>query len=424
MELPAERTLRFYTALLYFFGFAGFYVALLLVFTLGTSEASRFVTIPYRAFVFFLGLGMFIYAARRRMYVATGFVPVLVAIFWVLWFVRLGLDVFVYQRELGLSPTEYLQRSVGITIVPMLAFGAVMTERSSRAGFRAIIISSAVFCSLAYFSYGEMLSYGGYRSLRYLGFDRAELISPLAISYGGALLASLALWRLVYFKDKPVIITFYALALLGGAYIATIGVTRGALVALALAFGVLCGCNLGNRGAMQKLLILGAVGGLLLSILLFTTSGGSTLGRFTGLLIEASSLNEDAGSGRIGLYSRAISQFFASPWIGSSVEEMLSKTYPHNAIIEAFMATGVVGGLVYIGLLYYGVRQTWRLLSKSDPRGWVGIVFLNYAIMGMFSGSIIAPGIWYSIYGLLASQMSKSQGHRFVGKHGVLRIVT
>ena len=102
---------------------------------------------------------------------------------------------------------------------------------------------------------------------------------------------------------------------------------------------------------------------------------------------------------RQNLYRDAWHDYLNHPWIGSSIVETNSLSYPHNAIIEAFMATGTFGGAAFVLLVLLAVYRAIRLIRRDYAMAWVSICFFQHLIGTMFSG-----GIWGNtvVWGLTA----------------------
>lgn len=393
--------LRVLVGSLYFLGFSGYYIILLTVFRLWGAENSRLVTIPFRILYIGLAISVIVVAVRSRVYGISKYALLLAGTFWALWHLRLILDALFQENDLSITFLEYIQRTIGITIVPMLGFVVMMRNDVSRLAFWAVALSSACFCIMAYYFYADLLTYGEYRVLHHHGVDRSTLISPLTISYTGTLLASLALWRFASYKDTIWVRSLTLGLLTLGFYVSMIGSTRGSLIVIIIVYAILIVTNLLNRNSFGKILLIGLAGGVTYLVSAFTSGGGATMARFSTLFEQVEYFDQEAGSGRLEIYKDAIAQFVSSPLLGSSIEENVTRSYPHNIVIEAFMATGVFGGLVFCIILILGGRIALRLLSTADPRSWIAIVFINFAVMGMVSGSIIAPGFWYSWFALM-----------------------
>jgi len=80
---------------------------------------------------------------------------------------------------------------------------------------------------------------------------------------------------------------------------------------------------------------------------------------------------------------------------------------PHNILLESMMALGVAG----LGLLL--VSMTASLAAAGDviragPRhAWVGLIYLQYIVNGMLSGSLFTDGAFW-FFALASLAIAKS----------------
>jgi hypothetical protein len=111
--------------------------------------------------------------------------------------------------------------------------------------------------------------------------------------------------------------------------------------------------------------------------------------------------SDDASSGiRMRLYTEALAQFSNSPLLGDALEERTENYYPHNIIIEALMALGVVGGvlLLYIfGWFYYRLfsYKNSVLASENNALYFFALVGTQYFFAGQFSSSVISATLMF-----------------------------
>jgi O-antigen ligase len=110
---------------------------------------------------------------------------------------------------------------------------------------------------------------------------------------------------------------------------------------------------------------------------------------------------EDSGSIlRLEMMRDATTQYLDNPILGSATVEVRSRTYPHNILVEAFMATGTFGGLLTLCLIAVSLRASW-VLVRSAACGWVALVFVQYLIADLLSGSLfLAERLWYYSIGV------------------------
>ena len=121
------------------------------------------------------------------------------------------------------------------------------------------------------------------------------------------------------------------------------------------------------------------------------------------------------GEQRVDIYRNAIAQFLASPFVGSALVEETTHMYAHNSIIECFMATGLVGGVAFCVVAFMAVRAAIRLLRLPTAPGWVGLVFIQYFVAGLFSGTVFGDG-W--LWCLAAAAVALEQASRPLGGWG------
>jgi hypothetical protein len=98
---------------------------------------------------------------------------------------------------------------------------------------------------------------------------------------------------------------------------------------------------------------------------------------------------------------RAIHQFEEHPLLGDMIVEDTYREYPHNILLEAFMATGFFGGVLY--LLLWG-RCGWIALRLAGnvQYGWLTALFLQQMIEFLSSGSIFVGGDAWAVLALFA----------------------
>src|SRR5690606_4103289 len=99
-----------------------------------------------------------------------------------------------------------------------------------------------------------------------------------------------------------------------------------------------------------------------------------------------------------------------------SVDLPLAKVRPyvqHNAVLSMFVETGLLGGTMYLLVMYLWVREAWRLWRKPDATAWqrqAGVVFLAifaaYFANAMFQDTTIIPMIHLMLFFFAAVVLS------------------
>jgi O-antigen ligase len=101
-----------------------------------------------------------------------------------------------------------------------------------------------------------------------------------------------------------------------------------------------------------------------------------------------------------------VEQFITHPIFGDSILEKTTGFYPHNLVLEGFMATGLIGGISLLVWILGVALCSLRLLSRGGESGWIALLSLQYLIGAMFSG-----GTWQqaSMWGFGAASIALAQ---------------
>ncbi|HWP00111.1 MAG TPA: O-antigen ligase family protein [Methylococcus sp.] len=236
----------------------------------------------------------------------------------------------------------------------------------------------------------ESASGGGYDS----GRLHLDALNPISVGHLGVSLVLLAIWPyLLSIKPswgRKQIMNVGAGLL--GLYLLVASASRGPIVALvATLFFYLVAQDVKRywKAIFAATLVL-LVGNRM--VIFFEETGNyHPLARIESSL----SGKDDAVLGRQTAYKGAIDQFLQSPILGESLEERVTGFYPHNVILESFMATGLVGGLSFSFLILYGVCISFRLVKAKSEHGWISLIFMQYLIAAQFSGALyLSTTLW------------------------------
>jgi O-Antigen ligase len=300
----------------------------------------------------------------------------LFVLFWLLYIIRIFHDTLQYGWMLGRPPTDYY--------------------------LFALVLS--FFCSFPFFvpvavpyKFMEKVTWGILILLNLLGawniltadvlfLERLggnERLNPILFGMLAAMLAALSLVRLLR-PGNPVLFRILNISaiLLGFFNLVASASKSPVLFVLATIGGLLVyHSKKGNKKSLFLLIfiLVAVVAAVFLSgmqemlLLVFT--------RFTEITDDDSSLE------RWDMLSGGFIQFLQEPLLGSFLEEKIHKEYPHNLVVEAFMATGLVGGTIFI--LYYlsAIRATINILFQTGF-SLLSLTALSVIILSMFSGGL------------------------------------
>lgn len=110
--------------------------------------------------------------------------------------------------------------------------------------------------------------------------------------------------------------------------------------------------------------------------------------------------------GRSKIVPRAWEMFLERPLLGAGMSEEVYRQHPHNVVVEAFLAMGVSGGVLFCFALSYCTLRALRLVFSRDSWSWIGFLFLQYLVFGMLSGSLYQSEQFWCLMALVIGRTS------------------
>jgi O-antigen ligase len=107
---------------------------------------------------------------------------------------------------------------------------------------------------------------------------------------------------------------------------------------------------------------------------------------------------------RSQLMADAWELFGQSPILGAGIDPL--ESYPHNLVIEAFMAGGLVTGLAFSVLIIFAGFACMRVWRDCARLSWIPMLFIQYFVGAMLSGSLYYS---YAFWVLMTAVMSVAQ---------------
>lgn len=395
-----------FTAVLSIFWLLAFWGGALLVTGIslaGFAYTSRSFTIPLRAATLaFSGLVTAALISQRR-WKAPGLWSIPILIFWIGYGLRILWDCYLEPVPLHDAPSVFVLQAFGMTFLPMAAFCFAPTASEAR-WMRAVFLSSVfLYAGLPLFWFRQFLG-GGYRMLQYAAdVDRGTLLGPLGFSYGGAVAVVCGLAVLMDGAKRS---WFWKGALVAlmvvGFSSAVFSGSKGPPLAAAIVCGLLVivpkHSAVGSRW-IRTLLVSVVV--IPVAAVIVAKLGGELLGRSRITVAELEAGDESAG-GRVWLWSATVQAWAASPLTGGGLEAPGSSSYPHNHILEAFYATGILGGIGFLAVSILCVRRAVRLIYAGSVHMWMAAFFLVIFTRGLWCETIINPSLWFSMMMVLS----------------------
>ncbi len=374
--------------ILSFFGYSGYYVGLAILFSLNMSSLSRFYSIPLRLFLAFL---MIICIKKNIANIKTKktyFIIALFIFFWILYFLKvLYSENITSLGELSKPWYEFIFFAATYVILPFITFIVIDFERYKSVILEGMIFSGFLLGLVVLYMYGGALGTGVGR-VSNLAYTTGEaILSPLALSYAGSLTFALCIFKLLIEKRNTKIQKIYLYSTIILSFIMfLLGSSRGSVIALLLSAIVFLGYSpLKNKLQLIVLSILATP----VIIWAIEASGSGVISRFDGT-------KKSGGGGRAAIWSDTIDHFLENPIFGGKIE--IGGIYPHNFILEIFMATGIIGAFLILPLIFSAFFKISRL-SKNAM--FVFLIFIQGFSMHFFSGSFYTATLLFFPLGLI-----------------------
>ena len=362
-----------------------------------TDFPSSFASIPVRLSGVFYSALLIIQSGHRRNNLKLGTLYV----FWAIYGVRLIADYL----DAGIPGTDIdIVFFVATCVIPTVAVTRCPWGQWDEALIaRWLAIAGAATCAFALlpFAIGMKLERSLLEETGRLSFDT---VNP--ITYGHVAVTTI-ISGLVALQHAPRTMSRLA----WGACIAIAAValemaaSRGpavALVACVISFAL---CSRSTR----RLTVLSLCVAAFLAVALSSDAG--ILQRFAGFE-EDPSTHE-----RLVLQANAIQQFLDNPFFGSAHVELEFMSHPHNPMVEAAMAVGMVGLLLFAAL---SISMTFRIFSLLR-RGTILIPLLGlqYLLGAQFSGALFQSNtMWIFMAMVFVSRKRKTSWHGYLGSPG------
>ncbi|MDB5274945.1 MAG: hypothetical protein JWO58_3312 [Chitinophagaceae bacterium] len=330
---------------------------------------SRVISVPYRA-VYFLICIFALLRFRWKSKVNIYFLPILLFIF--LYFLRAVYDnIFQYQQVSSIA-FEFWLFAFLMGFFPMFPFLFKINLKTLQYSKNALLIVTTVVNIL-----GLKNNYAAFSDEKVGRFLGNEILNPITYGQTGVVLVILAL---TFFFEKNIFGKLLMIGLISlGLINVALSASRGPMIELSVTVLCFVVVNFKRIGALSLSVMVGALVGigiyfknyLILFTLVFDRIGDTGFDKQTG--------SEE----RYFLYKDAWHQFWESPFFGY----IGIGAYPHNLVLESFMALGIFGGLLMIYILFIAFRNIFALV-KVKATDWIALIFLMHTVTTFISGAI------------------------------------
>lgn len=397
-----------------FFLYSGFYALLAIITALGLSAQSRLFTVPLRLVTTLLMLYV-IFKVSKKTRTWNKHLKInsfIISIVFFVFFIKVLVDVNAATKLLRSWP-EYIFYSINFCILPYYMFSQLDFYKYKHTIINATIFSGFVMGVVCVLLYQDILVLGvGRISEAAYQDNTSEYISPLALSYCSVLTIGLCIFKFINEKNlTSKIKTYYTSTIFLSLIMFFLGASRGSVVALF--FMILSFFYFSNKKVKKRFLITCFIAiPLVLQGVAFTNSAV-----FDRVFNSTSQLNIDS-MGRGDLWRIAWGYFIENPWFGGHIElidvpnykgYLSGNIYPHNMILEVFMSSGILVGLLFVFLIIFNFSQLFAALKKNPKEIWIIILLIVGFVQHFFSGAIYTAIIFFFPLGLLSSFITNTK---------------
>lgn len=350
------------------------------------------LSIPFRVFVLGLSMILIFKTVLSKNINKIDLSPVsLFFIFWVIYGVRIVFDLYLNPIQLfpGKNPSEYFQFAIGVVLIPSIA--TVFLLQAYRIDIKWILkwIYRLLFITLSIALFSRAGSDLVGRS--------AGDIDVGIISFGqfGATLSILSAYSFARKKVNFINKIFYIFGFLIGCIAIFVSASKSPFVALTVVIAVFF---ILWYGSVRSAFMLGTIG-LFVSefyIDIITFLSKYFHSNFLDRLLYTLDLERDDVRGN--LLSAGFNEFLENPLFGNAIliqKEGMAGSYPHNLIVEVFMATGIVGGVIFILWLIKCIKTIFETIKAHSETSWIALLFLQYLILGMVSSNLYSNSLFW-----------------------------
>jgi O-antigen ligase len=329
--------------------------------------------------------------------------------FWIIYSIRVIYDISI--RELYLlaqppaSPFYYYSYIFGSGLIPVLAI--LYTAKYidfSKQYILFYIFSAAQMAAMLYvvFTSFEEITIEMVRNRAQVeNDDDGIFLNPIILGRFGSIAAILGLSSLflpVQRKHRAMLWVLSPFLIVSGGFLMTLGGSRGPLIAFLAAFILLLYYHFSNRIFVFTFVAKWVIGVVTVFSLISNYLLQSIDYRDYAILYRIVDTQVVGGKeARNTEWTIAWGQFLDNPVAGDQMFNYYDWQYPHNVVIESFMATGLVGGIPFCIVLLIFIYKLVKMRNNSFKSQTIGVIGLIMLISFLVSGGLYTNSEFWSM---------------------------
>lgn len=385
---------------LYYFLFAASLCGYPLVAAITTTFGLRNFefAVVLRAMIAVVSIFVLLLAFGKKMSGAQKLVILLASVFWLAYSARIIIQTLLGNENLTNNPYYYWIWGFGASALPFfaLSFG-VKGQLDSKKYFLITFWVAFPAAVLVFFNASTTVLVDSIL----IDTDRIRLnaLNPISLGHLGATVLLLSYWALVFgVRWRPAfrILIFTGLGL--GVYLLLASNSRGPLLSVSAALMFMALFGVGKRRVTSALLTVALLVSFFPAVAFVEDRLSIDIMRRVSFKTIGSEVNVVA---RVDLFASAVDELARHPFLGSGIEEAASGRYPHNLIIESYMATGIFFGTIFLALCISFMALAIRLFCTKAEYGWASVLFVQYFVGAQVSGALYSATSFWTVAGCM-----------------------
>lgn len=300
--------------------------------------------------------------------------------FWAAYVLRLAGDTVLAPTELPLASSEYWLFAIGTCLLPAIAVSRGNAVGATEHAFTKthwMLVFAAALNLIVLFAQRAI---GDVDTLR----AETEVLNPIALGHMGVSILLMSLCRLNEGgrEHRSGHFAIYASCAIA-AFTIFISASKGPLISLTCAL-LMYAISRPNRFFSRYLLAAIFAVPLVIAVNFDTIQNSFLVARIADGIFS--------DSARIELLSGAATLIANSPFVGAGIEPLAS--YPHNLVVESFLAFGLLTGIPFCVLIFTALTRSVALARRRNSL-WGALLFVQYGVAAMFSGSLYGSYVFW-----------------------------
>ncbi len=370
---------------------------------------SRVWNVSFRAFTFFIGVYLILIVVFRESSKRLKVGSMAIIIFWIFYLIRLVYDVIILDIKCGpcLNVSNVFSFAIGQCFIGALVgvFTAKYINLKKAIGlFSHILLISLIIIFIVVYKENGGITIDLLFERKNIGsdiedeFGRTSMLNVSYFGIYGTITALLIIFKLFHFKYTIPMKIWNIIILIFSIFMTFLSGSRSPiLIFIIILIYIFYLYIKNNKLKLSTYLIFSSIFIFIFSLIYLVVSSNildefSTIQRFINLT-EASKHGKVIDPREME-WASAWNQFLSSPIIGDQIVTTYDYFYPHNIYLEVIMSLGILGGIVFIIILYHIYRKQRSFIHTRNLYGQFLFVIVLYVLMD----GIFGQSLWGSPY--------------------------